>query len=72
MQSSTITFFIPRVDTKGGGIMLNHEKIFVKAIRESYSDNNFMTFLFTYRYELLNVSQKQSKSLGDLLEMVSS
>lgn len=53
--------------------MLNHEKIFVKAIRESYSDNNFMMFLFTYRYELLNVSShKQSKSLGDLLEMVSS
>lgn len=31
-----------------------------------------MSLLFTCRYELLTVAnQKQSKSLGDLLEMVS-
>lgn len=37
------------------------------------SDSNFVFFLlFTFRYELLTVgNQKQSKSLGDLLEMVS-
>lgn len=54
--------------------MPNHENYLRRKHLWIYDcDNNFMRSLFAFRYELLTVAnQKQSKSLGDLLEMVSS
>lgn len=51
--------------------MLKHKIISLKAFY-GFMIPNFLPRLFTFRYELLTVAnQKQSKSLGDLLEMVS-
>lgn len=51
--------------------MLKHKIISLKVFY-GFMISNFLPCLFTFRYELLTVAnQKQSKSLGDLLEMVS-
>lgn len=72
-STTSISHFHSMRLQKGEKIELNHEIIFRESIsRFMIPIIIFMSFLFTYRYELLTVAnQKQSKSLGDLLEMVS-